>query len=458
MRLLLVAAAAVSFALPVAAQNLTARADSVMRAAEASGFSGVVRIEKDGALVLEKGYGLANRAANTPFTPSTVVQIGSNTKDFTAVSILQLQEKGLLSLADRIGKYFPTAPADKQSITIQMLMNHRAGFPIGLGPDFAELSRQDLIDAAMKTKLLFTPGERNNYSNTGFALLAAIIEQVSGKTYDEYVRDNILNPLGLTDTGFHLPNFATSRLAHGYSSGGKDEGTMLSKPHAVDGPFWNLRGNGGMLSTVGDMHAFYKALFESETLVKFGSRGDRFDPNSPVGLAGSDLISFFLYERDPIAKTEIIIASNNSEAKAPAVRQALAKVLGLPDAQIERGGPRRQPLAQRTGKPASPEQAKIAADFVRVVNTADRAVIRPFIVDRFVNGPDGPSIDERLERLSSMKGNLGTLEILGVTVGDDGGLQVQLRTSNEPQATLIMYVEPAAPHRILRLSMMVGGG
>ena len=197
-----------------------------------------------------------------------MVQIGSNPKDFTAVSILQLQERGQLSVTDKIAKFFPSAPADKQNITIGMLMNHRAGFPIGLGPDFANMTRAQLIDAAMKTKLLFTPGERNNYSNTGFALLAAIIEQVSGKTYDEYVRDNILNPLGLRNTGFHLPRFDEARLARGYNSGGKDEGTMLSKPHAADGPYWNLRGNGGMLSTVGDMHNFYKALFETETFAQ----------------------------------------------------------------------------------------------------------------------------------------------------------------------------------------------
>src|SRR4030081_881607 len=92
------------------AQTLSARLDSAMRAAAARGFSGVVRVERNGGLLLEKGYGLANRAQKIPFTPATVVQIGSNTKDFTAVAILQLQRAGRLSLNDTLGKYFSSAP------------------------------------------------------------------------------------------------------------------------------------------------------------------------------------------------------------------------------------------------------------------------------------------------------------------------------------------------------------
>lgn len=78
---------------------------------------------------------------------------------------------------------------------------------------------------------------------------------------------------------------------------------MLSKPHGSDGPWWNLRGNGGMLSTVADMHAFYKALFETDKLLKPATRALRFDPNEPVALAGSDLVNFFIYERDPATRT-----------------------------------------------------------------------------------------------------------------------------------------------------------
>ncbi len=455
MRFLVVAAAAALVVpAPAKSQDLSARVDSVMREAESRGFSGVVRIQKDGALVLEKGYGMANRAQRIPFSPSTVVQIGSNTKDFTKVAILQLMEKGLLQLSDPLSKHFPSAPADKRDITIRQLMNHRAGFPIGLGADFAQVNRQQLVEAAMNFKLLFNPGDRTNYSNTGYALLAVIIEQVSGKSYDEYVRDNILSPLGLRDTGFHLPAFETTRLAHGYSAGGKHEGTLLSRPRLPDGPYWNLRGNGGMLSTLSDMSAFYRALFETDKLVGPAARREDFPRNEPVALAGSDLVNFFLYERDPRAKVEIMIASNNSEVKVPTIMPAVTAALGLVRGGVVRetsGGP---PLAQRTGKPATPVQDQIARDLIAVINSGNAEALRTFIRDRFVG--DVP-VEDRFGRISGMNANLGKLEILGVTVGDDGALQVQLRSAIEGNATLTVDIESTPPHKIRRLGLMVGG-
>ncbi|MDQ6634139.1 MAG: beta-lactamase family protein, partial [Gemmatimonadota bacterium] len=312
------------------AQTLTTRLDSAMRAAESRGFSGVVRVERDGGLLLERGYGLANRAERVRFTPATVVQIGSNTKDFTAVAMLQLQQAGRLSLNDTLGKYFPGAPPDKRGITLRQLLNHRAGFPQGLGGDFEPVSRQALIDRAMHHPLLFRPGSRESYSNTGYSLLAAIIEQISGKSYDAHIHETILAPLHLERTGFLRPRFAARELAHGYLAGGTDNGTMLAKPHASDGPYWNLGGNGGLLSTVGDMHAFYAALFDSDRLLTRAARGDRFPPDEPIGLAGSDGVSFFLYDREPQSRTEIIIASTNAALQAPAIRRALGSLLGLP--------------------------------------------------------------------------------------------------------------------------------
>ena len=140
----------------VAAQSLTARLDSTMRVAERAGFSGVVRVERAGVTLLEQAYGLANRAENTSFTPATVVQIGSNTKDFTAVAILQLQQAGKLSVNDSLGRYFAAA-ADKRNITIRQLMNHRAGFPQRIGGDFEEADVSRVARAPLRP-------ERTNWS------------------------------------------------------------------------------------------------------------------------------------------------------------------------------------------------------------------------------------------------------------------------------------------------------
>ncbi len=327
--LVVVWVAALAVAARAGAQGIGARADSILRAAEANGFSGVVRVVKDGATILQKGYGLANREDQTPFTPETIIQIGAGTKDFTAVAILQLHERGRLSIRDSIGKFFTGVPAGKRAITIWQLLTHRAGFPLRVGGDFETWTRQALIDSAMRTALLFPVGSREAYSNVGYSLLAAVIEQVSGISYDAYVQENILKPLGLTHTGLLLPSFDPKKLARVYQAGAPDNGTVLAKPHADDGPYWNLRGSGGMLSTVDEMHMFYRSLFETDALLKAETRRLRFNPDEPARLGGSEGESYFVYERDPRAGAEMIVASTSTEA--PAIRRELDRLLGLPD-------------------------------------------------------------------------------------------------------------------------------
>lgn len=444
------------FAVPSFAQDPAAKADSVMKAAEAKGFSGVVRIARNGNVILEKGYGLADRAANIPFTKSTVVQIGSNTKDFTAVAILQLQNRGLLSVDDKLSRFFPNAPDDKKDITIWQLMKHEAGFPLGFGGDFEPVSKAQLIDNAMKFKLLFPPGSKKSYSNPGYALLAAIIEQVSAKSYDEYLRDNILAPLGLTHTGFLLPKFPDRDLAHGYRANGEDAGTMLAKPHATDGPYWNLRGNGGMLSTVSDMHDFYQALFETEKLLPRNARNGLFDPNEPVGLAGSDLVNFFLYDRMPRMGLEIIMASTNAAMKVPAVRRDLGAALGLQ----EMGGPGGNddaPLARASGTPVAAGASAIIDELVALINKGDKDALSKFVTDHFILSADGPPAPQRAERLSGLHSDLGTLTVVRKTQVENGPIQVVVKTEREGEAMLVLEMEQVAPFRIRRFGVQVGG-
>lgn len=311
------------------------RADSVATAAAAAGFSGVVRIDRGGTTILEKGYGFANRATKTPFGARTVVQIGSNTKEFTAIAILQLQDRGLLHVRDTIGKYFPEAPADKRGIRILQVINHRAGFPDFVAPpgtkdaDFEPVGREEFLRRLFAAPLIDKPGADEHYSNAGFSLLAALIERLTHVSYDEYVRDNIVKPLGLTNTGFAYPQFDPANLTHGYRAG-TDIGTILSHPHPNDGPYWNLRGNGGMLSTVGEMHTFYDAVLTRGMLLKAETREIIFPSGEPVGLAGSDRVSFFVFERYPRFATDIIVTSNNSDSPAPRLRRALSAALGLP--------------------------------------------------------------------------------------------------------------------------------
>lgn len=334
-------------------------------------------------------------------------------------------------------------------------MKHRAGYPLGLGGDFEAISRQQLIDSAMKFKLLFKPGEKQSYSNTGYSLLAAVVEKLSGKSYDVYVRDNILAPLQLAHTGSLLPKFRASELAHGYQRDGTDAGNITNKPHAADGPYWNLRGNGGMVSTLGDMHTFYKALFETDKLLRPATREIMFKADEPVGLAGSDMVNFFLYERDPIAKTEIIIASNNAEHRAPMLRRPLAIVLGLPT-DVEDGAPDSK-IATPHGKAPAPQVASVINGLVAAINSGDNAKLLAFITEHFANGPNDPKPGDRLARIGGLHRNLGDLTIQGLYDAGDGPVQVVVRTKNEGAGTLIVDIARTSPFRIKRIGIQIGG-
>jgi CubicO group peptidase (beta-lactamase class C family) len=432
---------------------LAQRADSVLTAAEREGFSGVALLRSAGTIVLAKGYGLANRAQRVPMTANSVVQIGSNTKDFTAVAILQLVERSTLRLDDSLPVFVRDVPADKRAITIRHLLAHRAGFPLGVGSDFEPLGRDAYITRLMATPLIAPVGAREQYSNAGYSMLAAIIEIRSGKSYDEVIRDQILRPLGLRDTGFLLPAFDQRRLAHGYAEDA-DRGTMLEKAHASDGPWWNLRGNGGMLSTVRDMAEFYRVLFETERLLTPASRAMHFGMGATV-LAGSDLVNFFLYNREPDAHLELILASTSTDLKAPMLRQRLAPILGIPSPGDPGAG--RVVAGNAAPLPDTPVAATIRA-YVAAFNSGDTATMRVFLRDRFVFTPGGRTIEERLSRFPQIFDDLGTLTILGGTIGADGKGEVSVRAAKtEDPVVLVVDVEPQSPYRMRTLGIRVGG-
>ncbi len=311
-----------------AVARLGMRADSILLAAVPRGFNGVVRIEKNGAVVLFKGYGMANRERAIPFTPETVVQLGNVTKHLTLAALLRLQVKGVLRFTDSLTKYFPGTPADKRRITLEQLATHRAGLTTRLGADDQPIGRDEFTKRALETPLHVTPGAYANYSNAGYGLLAAVIEQVTAVSYDEAIRDAVLAPLDLENTGVLLPAFDSSRVAHGYINS-VDQGTILTRPHAADGLWWNMRGSSGTLSTLGDVHTFFSALFTTDKLLTTVATKRYFDAAAPVKYVSLDRGTSFLYERVPKQRVEVIIASNSKESDALEVRGRLGGVIEL---------------------------------------------------------------------------------------------------------------------------------
>lgn len=250
------------------------------------GFSGAVLVSTDGVIVLSKGYGLANREKNIAVTPETVLPIGSITKQFTAAAILKLEMQGKLSVNDPITKYFEKVPPDKAGITLHHLLTHTAGLESDYGPsDFEEVSRDEIIRRTMSGPSRSAPGASHHYSNAGYSLLGAIVELVSGQSYETYLRENLFKPAEMADTGYKLPAWSSDRIAQGYR-GGERWGTILERPWASDGPYWNLRANGGIHSTVVELYKWHLAL-EGDKILSDEAKKKYFAPHVDEGSGDS---------------------------------------------------------------------------------------------------------------------------------------------------------------------------
>ena len=271
-------------AAPAVRTPLGEKLDAHMSRLEAYGFSGSLLVAKGGEVILDKGYGFADAQRKVPFTADTAFDIGSITKQFTATAILKLEMQGKLGVSDPISKWFEGVPEDKKGITLHHLLTHSAGLEDVFGDDYEEMPRDRLVKAALDSKLLWAPGTRYRYSNAGYSLLAAIVELASGKPYEVYLRENLWQPAGMARTGYRLQE--KGPLAHGVTGDGKDWGTPLDKAWAPDGPWWNLRGNGGVLSTAGDLYKWHQAL-EGETILSKGAKAKMFTPHVPEDEEGS---------------------------------------------------------------------------------------------------------------------------------------------------------------------------
>jgi len=261
------------------------KVDRFMSRLEGFGFAGSLLVAKDGKVIVHKGYGLADREKKVPWTAETGFDIGSITKQFTAAAILKLEMEGKLKVTDPIGKYFGEVPADKAGITIHHLLTHSSGLEGDFGGDYEEATRDGVVLKALGSKLLWAPGTRYQYSNAGYSLLGAIVEIVSGQPYETFLQEKIWKPAGLARTGYKAPKWAPGSLAHGYR-GALDTGTPLDQIWGPDGPWWNLRANGGVLSTTGDLFKWHQAL-EGEVVLSKAAKEKYFTPHMPEDEEGS---------------------------------------------------------------------------------------------------------------------------------------------------------------------------
>ncbi len=253
------------------AQNISAANTSVMlndyfQKAAGLGFSGSVLVAKGGKVVLRNGYGWADVKRRIPIEPDTIFDIGSGVKAFTATAVMQLEEQGKLNTSDLMSKYINDVPADKKDITLHQLLTHTSGLDFDYfydqaSPQDREImkNRESYIKGVLGYPLGFKPGEGRSYSNTGFSLLAVIIENVSGESYEQYVREHLFKPSGMTETGYYIPR-NLRRVARGYNDGDTDYGNPWETQWKGKRPLWDLMGNGGMLTTLDDVYKWMMAI------------------------------------------------------------------------------------------------------------------------------------------------------------------------------------------------------
>ncbi|MCB0118024.1 MAG: beta-lactamase family protein [Anaerolineales bacterium] len=236
------------------------------------GPGGAVMVIQDGNILHQKGYGLADIDTGKPITPETIFHLGSVSKQFTALGVMILEQQGELDYDASIGEYFPELAWMGEEVTIRRLLQHTSGIP-----DYDE--NEDLYDALMaiseqpsnadvitalseQTELLYEPGSEFLYSNTGYDVLGALIESISGQSYPDFMEENIFSKLGMQDT-FAVPDPARLKGPN-VSVSYMDEG---GEPQAYEpDPLDDINGSGSTYSNLTDFFLYDQALYGDEIL------------------------------------------------------------------------------------------------------------------------------------------------------------------------------------------------
>ena len=252
---------------PPDAATIDRKVDELLNAhVKVNGFSGTVLLASEGKPLVAKGYGFANIEWQIPNSPQTKFRIGSVTKQFTSMLIMQLREAGKVKLEDSVCAYVAPCPEAWKPVTIHHLLTHTSGIPTYTGiaswreTNMVPKSVDQIVAIVRDLPLEWAPGERYAYNNSGYFLLGVVIEKATGKKYEQALQDMILTPLGMKDTGYDWSKTILPRRASGYSGPGDARTNAaaldMQQPYAA----------GAMYSTVEDLLRWDQALYTT-TLV-----------------------------------------------------------------------------------------------------------------------------------------------------------------------------------------------
>ncbi len=262
--------------------QLAGRIDRIMQALSATGeFNGSVLVARRGQIIYQRGFGLANIEWNIPNDVDTRFEIGSMTKQFTAMLILQMVSQGKISLHGHVSVYLPYYRKDTGArVTISELLSHTSGIPNFTDiPGFFDgpASRttygvREFVEKYCSGNLRFDPGTRFEYSNSGYFLLGAILQQVSGQAYEKLLQQRIFMPLEMKNSGYTHSQVVLPHRASGYER--SQSGLKNARYYDMSIPF----AAGALYSTVGDLYLWDRALY-GERLLPAPLRDLLFKPN-----------------------------------------------------------------------------------------------------------------------------------------------------------------------------------
>ncbi len=339
------------------AQTKAAKIDALVRQyVENKQFNGTVLVAENGQVIFKKGYGMANMEWNIVNMPDTKFRLGSITKQFTAMLIMQLVEKGKLKLTDNVTTYLPDYPKSTgDKITVHHLLTHTSGVPNYTNfPRFFETMARDpytpnaFLKKFQDLPLDFEPGTKFSYSNSGYFLLGVLIEKVAGKPYVQVLQENILTPLQLRDTGYDLFSPILAKRAAGYE---KERGDYVNAPYLdMSIPY----AAGSLYSTVEDLHRWDQALYTDKLLSAASKKtlftpfpgsyeegfgyaygwivgetkvGDRKDSLQLIEHGGGINGFNTLISRVPQDKQLVVLLNNTGRAPLSAMRQNILRIL-----------------------------------------------------------------------------------------------------------------------------------
>ncbi len=261
---------------PMTDDDAIAAIDALMRDYSGDGPGASVLVIRDGKPAARRSYGLANREDRTPVSPATNFRLASVTKQFTAAAILLLQESGKLELDDPVRQWLPELPEAAKGVTLRHLLTHTGGlidYEDFVADDVPQVHDADVLAIlAKQNRAYFAPGSNYRYSNSGYALLALVVERASGQRFADYLRERIFQPLGMRDTvAFEDGRSTVASRAYGYSREGDAwVRTDQSSTSAV-------LGDGGIYSSIDDLARWDAALYDDRLLSR-DSRALAFSP------------------------------------------------------------------------------------------------------------------------------------------------------------------------------------